>query len=183
MKQIDLGNVKRLILVDTRQRSRIGKFADLLDDENVEIHIYDHHPDSEDDIKGHLEVVRKTGRQRAILTGLIMEKGITLSPDEATIMCLGIHEDTGSFTFSSTTPEDHRAAAWLLAQGANLNVISDLLTRELTPQQIWLLNDLTRSAVARTINGVEMVFSQVWPGTNTSGTSPFWSTSSWRWET
>jgi tRNA nucleotidyltransferase (CCA-adding enzyme) len=161
LKQIDLKNVKRLILVDTRQRSRIGKFAELLDDENVEIHVYDHHPESEDDIKGHLEVVRKTGSNSAILTGLIRERGIALTADEATIICLGIHEDTGSFTFSSTTSEDHGAAAWLLEQGANLNVISDLLTRELTPQQIWLLNDLTKSAVARTINGVEVVFSSV----------------------
>ncbi len=161
LKQIDLKNVRRLILVDTRQRGRIGKLADLLDDEKVEIHVYDHHPQSDDDIKGHLEVVRKTGSNSAILTGLIRERGIALTPDEATIICLGIHEDTGSFTFSSTTPEDHGAAAWLLEQGANLNVISDLLTRELTPQQIWLLNDLTKSAVARTINGVKVVFSSV----------------------
>jgi tRNA nucleotidyltransferase (CCA-adding enzyme) len=161
LKQIDMKNVKRLILVDTRQRGRIGKFADLLDDDRVEVHVYDHHPNSDDDIKGQLEVVRKTGSNSAILTDLIRQREIALTPDEATIICLGIHEDTGSFTFSSTTPEDHEAAAWLLEQGANLNVISDLLTRELTPEQIWLLNDLTKSAVSRTINGIEVVFSGV----------------------
>ncbi len=33
VKQIDFDQIKRLILVDTRQRSRIGKFAQLLEKE------------------------------------------------------------------------------------------------------------------------------------------------------
>jgi adenylosuccinate synthase len=76
-------------------------------------------------------------------------------------MCLGIHEDTGSFTFSSTTAEDYRAAAWLTDQGANHNIIADMLTRELTVEQVWLLNDLTQSATTRVINGIEVVFAKV----------------------
>ena len=31
IRQIDFGRIERLILVDTRQRTRIGKFAELLD--------------------------------------------------------------------------------------------------------------------------------------------------------
>ncbi|MBW1796799.1 MAG: CBS domain-containing protein, partial [Deltaproteobacteria bacterium] len=161
IKQIDFDRIKRLILVDTRQKSRIGKFAKLVGRQDVEIHIYDHHPDSKDDIRGHMEVISKTGSATAILTRLIREKGIPVSPDEATIMCLGIHEDTGSFTFSSTTAEDYEAAAWLAEQGANHNTIADMLTRELTAEQIWLLNDLTQGATTRVINGVEVVISKV----------------------
>ena len=161
MKQIKFDRIKRLILVDTRQKSRIGKFAELVDRDDVEIHIYDHHPDSEDDIAGDMEIIRKTGSATAILTSLIREKNISISPDEATVMCLGIHEDTGSFTFSSTTAEDYEAAAWLTEQGANHNVIADMLTRELTTEQVWLLNDLTQSATKRVINGVEVVFAKV----------------------
>lgn len=161
IKQIDLNRVKRLILVDTRQRSRIGKLADLLHRDDVEIHIYDHHHDSKDDIRGNQEVIRDVGATTSILTQILREKGISVTPDEATIMCLGIHEDTGSFTFSSTKPEDHLAAAWLAEQGANLNLISDMLTRELSSEQVWLLNDLTKSAVTHTINGVDVVIAEV----------------------
>ncbi len=161
IKQIDLDHVKRLILVDTRQKSRIGKFAKLAGRNSVEIHIYDHHPDSPDDIHGQVEVIRKVGSATAILTSLIREKKISLSPDEATVMCLGIHEDTGSFTFSSTTPEDYEAAAWLTSLGADHNVIADMLTRELTAEQVWLLNDLMRSATTRIINGVDIVITKV----------------------
>ncbi len=161
IKQIDLDQIKRLILVDTRQKSRIGKFAQLAGKEGVEIHIYDHHPDSSDDIKGDVEMVEKLGSATALLTRLIREREIAISPDEATIMCLGIHEDTGSFTFSSTTSQDYEAAAWLTRKGANHNIISDMITRELTAEQVWLLNDLTRAATTRVINGVEIVISKV----------------------
>ena len=161
IKHLDFNLIKRLILVDTRQKSRIGRFADLAEKEDVEIHIYDHHHDSEEDIRGHVEVIREVGATTTILAELIKERGIPLSADEATIMCLGIHEDTGSFTFSSTKPDDYRAAAWLAEQGANANLISDMLTRELTAEQIWLLSDLTRSARSQVINGVEVVICEV----------------------
>ncbi|HDZ91127.1 MAG: CBS domain-containing protein [Deltaproteobacteria bacterium] len=160
-KQVDLEQIKRLILVDTRQKSRIGKFAGLADKKGVEIHIYDHHPDSSDDVSGQVEVVRKTGSATAILTAILRKNKISVSPEEATIMCTGIHEDTGSFTFASTTSEDYEAAAWLAAQGADHNVISDMLTRELTTEYLWVLNDLTRAAVTRIINGVEVVITKV----------------------
>ena len=161
VKQVDLDHIKRLILVDTRQKNRIGKFARLAGKNGVEIHIYDHHPDSPDDIHGDVEVVRKTGSTTAILIHLLREKRISVSPDEATIMCTGIHEDTGSFTFASTTSEDYEAAAWLASQGADHNTISDMLTRELTTEHLWLLNDLTRATTTRVINGVKVVITKV----------------------
>ncbi len=161
IRQVDFDSVKRLIIVDTRQKSRIGNFSKLVDKEDLNIHIYDHHPTSEDDIHGDVEVLSNTGSTTALLTKMIREKDIAISPDEATIMCLGIHEDTGSFTFSSTTPEDYQAAAWLTEQGANHNTISDMLTRELTAEQVWLLNDLTQSATTRVINGTELVITKV----------------------
>jgi tRNA nucleotidyltransferase (CCA-adding enzyme) len=161
IKHIDFDRVKRLILVDTRQKSRIGRFAALAERPDIDIHIYDHHHDSEDDIRGRVEFIREVGSATTILTDLIKERGIPLSADEATIMCLGIHEDTGSFTFSSTRPDDYRAAAWLAEQGADTNLISDMLTRELTAEQVWLLSDLTKSATSQVINGVEVVICKV----------------------
>ena len=158
IKQIHFDQIKRLILVDTRQKSRIGKFAELKD---IDIHIYDHHPDSDDDLHGSREYIRAYGSTTAILTDIIRKRKIAITPDEATIMCLGIHEDTGSFTFSSTKPEDHLAAAWLSSQGADHNTVASLLTRELTTEQVWLLNDLTKSATTRVINDIEVVIAKI----------------------
>jgi len=161
IREVDLDHVKRLIIVDTRQKSRIGNFSEIVGKEDVEIHIYDHHPASNDDIRGDVEFLSNSGSATSLLTGMIREKDIHISTDEATIMCLGIHEDTGSFTFSSTTTEDYKAAAWLAEQGADHNTISDMLTRELTAEQVWLLNDLTQSATTRVINDIEVVITKV----------------------
>ena len=160
IKDVDFNKIRKLILVDTRQKKRIGKFRKLLDRNDLEIHIYDHHPPSDDDIKGDFELTQELGAGTSILTAIIREKGIKISPDEATLMSLGIYEDTGSFTYSSTKAEDHEAAAWLLEQGASLNTISDMLTRELTAEQVWLLNDLMTSATKNIINGVEVVIAK-----------------------
>ena len=154
IRDLEFSRISRLILVDTRQAGRIGKFENLVKDKKVDIHIYDHHPDSEDDVCGSLEVVKPAGATVTILTELIREGGIQLTPDEATILTLGIYEDTGSFTFSSTTPADYEAARFLLTQGANLNMVSDMLTRELTTEQISLLHDLIHSATTHTINTI-----------------------------
>ena len=160
IKYVDVNKISKLIMDDTRQKKRVGKFKKLLDRNDLEIHIYDHHPPSDDDIKGDFELIQELGAGTSILTAIIREKGIKISPDEATLMSLGIYEDTGSFTYSSTKAEDHEAAAWLLEQGASLNTISDMLTRELTAEQVWLLNDLMTSATKNIINGVEVVIAK-----------------------
>ena len=161
LKNIDLENIHRLILVDTRQASRIGKFAEITDRTNLDIHIYDHHPPSSDDISGSLEVIKEVGSTATILTQILKDRNIEISPDEATIMALGIYEDTGSFTFSSTTSDDHLAAGYLLSKGANLNIVSDMLIKELTAEEISLLNDLVLSAVTHNINGIDVVIAKV----------------------
>ena len=45
IKDIDIDKITRLILVDTRQLSRIGKFREITGRPGLDIHIYDHiHP-------------------------------------------------------------------------------------------------------------------------------------------
>lgn len=156
-KDIDLDSVTRLIVVDTRQKSRIGRFAELVDSGKVEIHLYDHHPDAEDDITADFEIVRETGSTVTILIQEMSARGIKLTSEEATVLALGIYEDTGSFTYSSTTVEDLKAAAWLMEQGANVNVVSDMLSSDLTKDQIEVLYQLIEDSEVVNIGGVEAV--------------------------
>ncbi len=160
IRNIDLQAVKRLILVDTRQQGRIGRFAELAKSQGVEIHIFDHHPPSPEDLRGSEEHIREVGATVTILTRILRERGLSLTPEEATILAVGLYEDTGSFTFSSTTPEDLETAGFLIAQGANLNIVSNLITHELTAEQISLLNELIQSATRYPIRGVEVVIAK-----------------------
>ena len=161
IKDVEFERVTRLVLVDTRQPHRIGKLSGLLQRRDIDIHIYDHHPDKANDIKGNRETVRLTGATVTILSGIIQQKGLDISPDEATIMCLGLYEDTGSFTFPSTTEEDFQAAAFLLSKGANLNVVSNLISREINPEQVSLLNEMIQSSTRYTISGIEVIVTLV----------------------
>jgi len=160
IKNIDLNAVRRLILVDTRQPGRIGKFAELVKGRGVEVHIYDHHPASPEDLRGTEEHIREVGATVTILAKILKEQHIPITPEEATVMAVGLYEDTGSFTFSSTTGEDYEMAAFLLSQGANLNMVSNLITRELTPEQISLLNELIQSATRYVVKGLEVMIAK-----------------------
>lgn len=160
VKDVDLDKIDTLILVDTRQKSRIGDFSKIIGREGLEIHIYDHHPPTDDDIKGDLEFIENYGATVTILVQILKEKGIEITPDEATVMMLGIYEETGNFTYPSTKVEDFLAASYLLSKGANLNVVSDMLVKELTVEQVLLLNELIRNAVTYNINGVDVVITE-----------------------
>lgn len=156
IKDVDFDTVDRLILVDIRQKDRIGPFKRLLDKPGVDVHIYDHHPGSEKDLTGSHEVIRPVGATTTIFAEILEERGIPLTPDEATVMMLGIYEDTGSLSFTSTTPDDLMAAAFLLKQGANLNTVSDMLTQELTADQVEMLGELLRNREIHTVNGIDI---------------------------
>ena len=161
LKNIPQDQIQRLIVVDTRQGSRIGDFSQCLNNPGLDIHLYDHHPDTPEDLHGSVEHVRPVGSTTTIFVHLLREKGIRLTPEEATLMAMAIYEDTGNFAFDTTCPEDLEAAAWLLGQGANLNAISQFIAQELTSQEVTLLHALMKSAHTYTIHGLDLVVAKI----------------------
>ncbi len=161
IKEIDLSSIARLVLVDTQQASRIGALAAVAEDPSVEVHLYDHHPSSPGDIQGHKKVFQPTGANVTILTQILQRRRISITPDEATVLCLGIYEDTGSFTFASTTEKDLRAAAYLISRGANVDTIASLISRELSPEQVAILNDMIQNTVRHHIEGIEVAVTSI----------------------
>jgi len=160
LKSIELDKVDRLILVDTRQRGRIGRFAEILGRPGLEVHVFDHHPASADDLAGDVEHLRSVGANTTILVQLIREQGLTLTPEEATVMALGIYEDTGSLMFQSTTPEDYHAAAWLLEQGADLSVVHEIIAKDLSSEQVALLNEIIQETTVYNIGGIDIALTR-----------------------
>lgn len=157
VKDIDLKKVTTLIIVDTRSSKRIGAFAACLDNPDTEIHIYDHHPKTPGDISGDLEIIKNVGATSTIFTELLQEKEIPLTPDEATVVALGIYEDTGSMIHLTTTPADLQAAAFLVSKGAKLDLINQFISHELTSQQVEQLHDLMTSLTQYTIQDIPVV--------------------------
>ena len=158
---VDFSQVSKLVIVDTRQRNRLPHISEILDKKDIKIIIYDHHPDMPGDIKGACMHIRQIGATTSILCSLLQEKKIFPSPEEATIMALGIYEDTGSFTFSSTTKDDLEQAAFLLSCGANLNTIVNFVVKEIKSEQVTWLNELLNEMTIHKINGVDIHISVI----------------------
>ena len=157
IKNIDLARVEMLIVVDTRSSERIGPLAVCLANPGIKVHLYDHHPANPGDMHGEVEILKNVGSTATILTGLLREKNMEITPEEATIFGLGIYEDTGSLTHLTTTPDDLIAAAWLLEKGAKLDIISQFITYDLTTLQVELLHNLMKTATQYTIQGIPIV--------------------------
>jgi tRNA nucleotidyltransferase (CCA-adding enzyme) len=160
-KDIDPTDVELLVIVDTRQKSRVPHVQALLDMPGIRIHVYDHHPDTEEDVTPEFACVKNWGSTTTIIIHELMGREIQPTIEEATVLGLGIFEDTGSFTFNSTTPEDFTAASWLRKNGMDLGVISDLLARDLSSEQIRVLSELIDSAKTHDFHGIEVTIAEV----------------------
>ena len=156
VKDINFSKVTRLIIVDTKKPDRIGALAELLSKKKIKIHIYDHHPFHKGDIRGEVEKIEKVGATATIFTEILKNKRLTPTPMEATILALGIYEETGSMLYPSTTERDLLAAAYLLKKGANLNIMSNFLKMELSIEELDMLNELVRSSEEKVIKGIRV---------------------------
>lgn len=156
IKDIDLTKVTRLIIVDTKTPSRIGPFAELASDKNVRIHIYDHHPFNSGDIRGEVEKIEKVGATATILTEILKDRRLPPTPIEATILALGIYEETGCLLFPSTTERDLLAVSYLLKKGTNLNIVSSFIRMELSLEEFDILNELVQSSKEMVIEGLRI---------------------------
>jgi tRNA nucleotidyltransferase (CCA-adding enzyme) len=160
LKDIDLAKITRLIVVDTRQASRIGEFGKIVGKKGVEVIVYDHHPCSVEDIPADEEHCIELGSNVALMVDLLKERGITPSPVQATVMAMGIYEDTGSLLFPSTTPRDVVALAELISWGADLKGVSHAISRELDAAQVDVLDQLIKNAYVLNISGIDVLFTR-----------------------
>jgi tRNA nucleotidyltransferase (CCA-adding enzyme) len=106
------------------------------------VHIIDHHPLLRELQAGWTYTGEETGATTTLLVEKMVDQGIITSATEATLLLLGIYEDTGGLSFETTTPRDLRAAAWLLQQGGSLLIVNKFLHHPLTDEQRALYQQL-----------------------------------------
>lgn len=126
VKDINIDEITELIVVDTGSWRRIeGAFKKLSDKKDLKITIWDHHKPG--DMETEFVIREYTGASISLFIEEFKKKGIKISPVHATLFLLGLYEDTGNLTFSSTKAKDAGAAEFLLRSGADLNVLSNFL--------------------------------------------------------
>lgn len=141
-RSVNPKQIRSLTVVDTQQRDRLGKTAQWLDLPHIEqIVVYDHHLEQKGDIPATQLHLAPVGAIATFIVEELQKQNISLSPAEATVMALGIHVDTGSLTYSHTTPRDALALAWLMQQKASLSVIAEYAQPGLSLQLQQLLSE------------------------------------------
>jgi len=157
-QDVDVNDISRIILVDTHELLRAGTLGEKIAKiPEVEVEIYDHHP-----YAGKLEpgmVIESVGACATLLVEKLAGLGLPLSSFEATLIAIGIYDDTGSLLFDSTTVRDVRAVAYLLEQGANLGVIAEYLRRPLAEEQKELLQQLLSHGQTEFFDGLPVYLS------------------------
>ena len=89
LRHIDVDTISRLIIVDNRNPHRLGKLAEALQRPGISIHVYDHHPPMEGDVKGEREVISEVGATTTLMVEILRSKGIPISSLDATIFASG----------------------------------------------------------------------------------------------
>ena len=122
----------------------------------MEVHVYDHHMEVLNPVKADHFGFRKRGSCATLLCEELAEQGIVLSPEESTLMALGIYQDTHSLISTSTTPEDFHKAGHLVELGADLNIVAEFVKTRLNDEQLGVMNDLIRNLEIHDINGMKV---------------------------
>lgn len=147
--------IERITLVDTQSLVTVkGSSA------RTSVEVYDHHPRKAQANTDWAYTLDETGACTTILVEQIKTRGLTFDTTAATLMLLGIYEDTGSLSYTSTTPRDVYAAAYLLEQGADLSLASIYLNPPLSSAQQQLYDRLMRDLTSLEIENHVVLLSK-----------------------
>jgi nanoRNase/pAp phosphatase (c-di-AMP/oligoRNAs hydrolase) len=151
----DLSALNRLALVDAQRRDRLGPAENLLRHAK-RITVVDHHIDQSSDIAATDYVIDQVGSVSTLMVERLQQCAdeIELSEAEATLLALGIHADTGSLCFDSTTARDAYALAWCMEQGASQAAIAEHAQSSLSQEQQGVLTQALLHANTTLVHGV-----------------------------
>jgi tRNA nucleotidyltransferase (CCA-adding enzyme) len=161
LKYLDLEKVNHIYIVDCQHVNRLDELAQnlLRDKKNPRSYtIFDHHQVDPDGLgPGAREdsIIKPVGSTTSIMVEQLIEKGIELTPFEATLLAIGIYEDTGCLTYRGTTELDASCLAFLLKNGADLGRINDYLHPKLNDHQTKLLEELVKNVKIFMVGGVK----------------------------
>jgi nanoRNase/pAp phosphatase (c-di-AMP/oligoRNAs hydrolase) len=151
-EDIDPEQITGLIVVDVNRWERLDRMATLKNKAGLEIFLWDHHL-NEGDIKADFQCQEACGSTVTLLIRQIQKEKKLITPIQATLFLAGIYEDTGNLTFPSTTAQDAYAAAYLLEQKADLNIIRTFLRPAYGEKQKTILFKMLETARRTKING------------------------------
>lgn len=133
-------NIRSVTLVDTQSMITLKGIT-----KDTRLCAIDHHKKKEDFNPAWDFNATNSGACATYFVEQLMEHNGNLSIIHATLLLLGIYEDTGSLMYVSTTARDAQAVAFLLSQGASLKIAGEYLNLSLSAGQQKVLDILIKN--------------------------------------
>ncbi|MBW3593217.1 MAG: CBS domain-containing protein [Actinobacteria bacterium] len=160
---VDRDAIERLIMVETVHPERLGEFEEVARRPGVDVFAFDHHAPAEE-LPDERVVVSDDAALTTTMVGILAERDVEVTPLEATVFALGIHEDTGSLTYPGVGQRDADALAWCLRHGARQEMVAQYLHAPLGPSERALLEALLGALETHDAGGFEVLVAAVaWP--------------------
>jgi tRNA nucleotidyltransferase (CCA-adding enzyme) len=153
--------ISRVTLVDTQRLPSLRGLKS-----NTPTLVIDHHPPQPEALPMEGSRIEAVGATVTLIIEQMAAADIPLTTLETTLLALGLYEDTGAFMFGRTTTRDLQAGAWLVARGADLDVVRRFLDVPLNDEQQRLFEQLLIAAETHVIEGYTIVVSTVSITTN-----------------
>jgi len=119
------GGFDAFVILDCSTPDRLGPYRKILEWDLITINI-DHHPGNS--IHAHFEYIdSRAAATGEIIYDMLVQSGLTVSPDVAVCLYTAIITDTGSFRYANTTPATHRRVAALMECGIQPGRINELI--------------------------------------------------------
>ncbi|HEY60176.1 MAG TPA: CBS domain-containing protein [Anaerolineae bacterium] len=144
--------IDSVTLVDTQSLVTLKGMHD-----NTNVFVLDHHQKRDDFPNNWVFTYIPTGASTTYFIEDIREQNGNLTMIQATLLLLGIYEDTGSLIYPNTTSRDAQAVAYLLSQGASLIIASEYLNPPLSDQQEQVLERTLENIQTHTIKGQKII--------------------------
>ncbi len=160
--RVELGEITRLVVVETVHAARLGDFEKVARDTEVDVVVFDHHPaEAPEWARPENVVLSADGALATTMAGILAEREIEPTPLEATTIALGIHEDTGSLTYPSATLRDAEALTWCLRHGARQDLIAQYLNAPLAAGEREIFDALLAAIETHRVAGLEVLVAAI----------------------
>ncbi|MEJ5173313.1 MAG: DHHA1 domain-containing protein [Hydrogenothermaceae bacterium] len=134
--ELDFSKVEVLYITDSQ---------DFPKDFTGKIIIYDHHIKNltfPENVEHNIEPI---GSTTTLVVEEIKKRKKKLSSEDATILALGIYEDTGSLKFKGTTVRDIKALEYLFKFKVDLNTVRKIIEDKFNIQDLSVMEEITKN--------------------------------------
>ncbi len=184
---------------DARSYHRVKEFLEPLAGPPGRVEVYDHHGEDSCDIPGAIlyegdsgsaagsspgsspgstagsTAGSSPGSNTALVASLLMERevpGPGIPPEDATIALAGIFADTGNFAHGNVSAVDFAAAAFLMRQGADMNLVRRFIKTLKEEYQLTLFHSVLNRLIYQNIHGHAVMLCLMELSSQTNGLAP-----------